>query len=147
MVPAARTRYGRRMQRYAFVAVVVLAGCAVPSTVPAARADLAAPADLATAARDLGAVCGNGVCEAGESGATCGSDCCDAATSCDATRGNAGAQFCRSMNGGPFAWITQADATALCAQPSDVGKTTWRCAARSGTCCTIPGGYVDGACP
>jgi hypothetical protein len=130
------------------VAAVLFAACAAPASSPGA-ADLAiaaAPADLATS--DLApAVCGNGDCEPGEDGATCGSDCCDAATSCDATRGNAGAYFCRSMNGGPFAWYTQADATALCSDASQIGHTTWACAERAGTCCSIPGGFVDGPCP
>ena len=133
------------------VLLLVLAGCAAPSSSPAGGADLAR---LDAGASDLGgagdlapSVCGNGDCEPGENGAGCGSDCCDAATSCDATRGNGGAFFCRSMNGGPFAWYTQADATALCSDASQIGKTTWACAARSGTCCSVPGGYVDGACP
>ena len=131
------------------VLALVLAACASPT---AARLDdlsppdAAAPADLAAA--DLApSVCGNGDCEPGESGASCGADCCDADTSCDATRGNGGAFFCRSMNGGPFAWYTQADATGLCSDAAQIGVTTWACAARSGTCCSVPGGYVDGACP
>jgi hypothetical protein len=128
-------------------AALLLCACAAPSSSPRA-ADLAlaaAPADLATA--DLvAAVCGNGDCEPGESGASCGSDCCDAITSCDATRGNGGAYFCRSMNGGPFAWYTQADATALCSDAAQIGHTTWACAQRSGTCCSVPGGFVDGPC-
>ncbi|MGZ3406684.1 MAG: hypothetical protein ACXVDD_03555 [Polyangia bacterium] len=130
--------------------LLVLAGCAAPSTSPGGAADLAtvdaAAADLAGG--DLGqSVCGNGNCEPGEDGAGCGSDCCDAMTACDATRGNGGAFFCRSMNGGPFAWYTQADTTALCSDASQIGKTTFACAATSGTCCSLPGGYVDGACP
>jgi hypothetical protein len=129
------------------VCALALFGCAAPSSVPEAPPDLAV-VDLAAPPPDLfAAVCGNGACEAGEDGASCGSDCCDAATSCEATRGNAGAEFCRSMNGGPFSWITQAEATALCVDASQIGKTTWACAARSGTCCSLPGGYVDGPCP
>ncbi|HEX6838491.1 MAG TPA: hypothetical protein VF334_18065, partial [Polyangia bacterium] len=117
------------------------AGCAAPASSPngvdLAAVD-AAPADL-TSVSDLGGpVCGNGDCEPGESGAGCGSDCCDAMTSCDASRGNGGAFFCRSMNGGPFAWYTQADTTALCSDPSQVGVTTWACAQRSGYCCSLP---------
>jgi len=131
------------------VAAALLAGCAAPASSPRA-ADLAvaaAPADLATSDLLPATVCGNGDCEPGEDGASCGSDCCDAATSCDATRGNAGAYFCRSMNGGPFGWYTQADATALCSDAAQIGHTTWACAARAGTCCSIPGGFVDGPCP
>jgi hypothetical protein len=132
------------------VALVFVAACAAPSSSPAdAAADLALPAgaaDLATS--DLAAgVCGNGDCEPGENGVSCGSDCCDAMTSCDASRGNGGAFFCRSMNGGPFAWYTQADTLALCDDSSQVGTTTFACAQRSGTCCSVPGGYVDGPCP
>jgi len=127
------------------------AACARPASSPAPAADLgsvdAAPADLATAFELAAAVCGNGDCEAGEDGGTCGSDCCDAMTSCDASRGHGGAYFCRSMNGGPFQWYTQADATALCSDASQIGQTTWACAQRSGYCCSIPGGYVDGPCP
>ena len=130
------------------VAAVLFTACAAPASSPRA-ADLAmaaprtdlAPSDLAPS------VCGNGDCEPGENGATCGSDCCDAQTSCDATRGNGGAYFCRSMNGGPFAWYTQSDATAFCSDPSQIGHTTWACAQRAGTCCSVPGGFVDGPCP
>ena len=68
-------------------------------------------------------------------------------TSCDASRGNGGAFFCRSMNGGPFAWYTQADASALCADASQIGKTTLGLRAALGHCCSVPGGYVDGPCP
>jgi hypothetical protein len=149
-------RYRCRVRAAAVaVGLVLLGACASPAASSGAGdvADLAglaardaAPGDLATA--DLSpSVCGNGDCEPGESGAACASDCCDAATACDATRGNGGAFFCRSMNGGAFAWYTQADATDLCSQPSQLGVTTWACAARSGTCCSLPGGYVDGACP
>lgn len=95
----------------------------------------------------VAAVCGNGDCEPGENGASCGSDCCDAMTSCDATRGNGGAYFCRSMNGGAYGWYTQSDTLALCSQASQIGQTTWACATRSGYCCSLPGGYVDGPCP
>lgn len=109
----------------------------------AASADLSSVSDLAGAV----AVCGNGDCEPGENGATCGTDCCDAMTSCDASRGHGGAFFCRSMNGGPFAWYTQSDTLALCDDASQIGVTTWACAQRSGLCCSIPGGYVDGPCP
>jgi hypothetical protein len=133
------------------VAAVLLAACAAPASSPRAAdlATAAATADLATpATSDLApAVCGNGDCEPGENGASCGSDCCDAATSCDQSRGNGGAYFCRSMNGGPFAWYTQADATALCSDASQIAHTTWACAQRSGYCCSIPGGFVDGPCP
>ena len=88
-------------------------------------------------------------CASPSSTRSCGDapDCCDATTSCDLTRANDGTHYCRSMNGGPFAWYTQADTTALCADAAQVGRTTWACAARSGTCCSVPGGYVDGACP
>ena len=51
------------------------------------------------------------------------------------------------MNGGPFAWYTQSDTLSLCADASQIGKTTFACAQRSGTCCSVPGGYVDGPCP
>jgi hypothetical protein len=132
------------------VLAIVVTGCAAPSSSPAGVADLAAvdasSADLAGGDL-LPSVCGNGDCEPGENGSDCASDCCDSMTSCDATRGNGGAFFCRSMNGGPFGWYTQADATALCSDASQIGKTTFACAARSGTCCSVPGGYVDGACP
>jgi hypothetical protein len=74
-------------------------------------------------------------------------DCCDATTSCDATRGSDGIHYCRSMNGGPFTWYTQADATALCSDAAQIGRTRWACAQRSGYCCSVPGGFVDGACP
>jgi hypothetical protein len=131
------------------VVALLLAACATPSSTPGGARDLAlaaAPADLAGS--DLSpSVCGNGDCEPGENGADCGSDCCDAMTACDATRGNGGAFFCRSMNGGPYDWYTQADTIALCSDASQIGKTTFACAARSGTCCSLPGGYVDGACP
>ncbi len=137
--------------RAAVAVLLFAAACAAPASSPGA-ADLAAtdggPADL-TSVSDLGAaaVCGNGDCEPGENGASCGSDCCDAMTSCDASRGNGGAFFCRSMNGGPFAWYTQADTTALCSDPSQIGVTTWACAQRAGYCCSVPGGFVDGPCP
>ncbi|HEX8953268.1 MAG TPA: hypothetical protein VF945_15545 [Polyangia bacterium] len=140
--------------RAAVAVLLFAAACATPASSPRAG-DLAAPdaaaaADLATsdlAGAAAPAVCGNGDCEPGESGASCGSDCCDAMTSCDASRGNGGAFFCRSMNGGPFAWYTQADTTALCASASQIGKTTWACAQRAGYCCSVPGGFVDGPCP
>jgi hypothetical protein len=129
------------------VLALVIAGCAAPSSSPAGASDLATTdagaVDLAAAL----SVCGNGDCEPGENGADCGSDCCDAMTPCDATRGNGGAFFCRSMNGGAYGWYTQADATALCSDAAQIGKTTYACAAQSGTCCSVPGGYVDGACP
>jgi hypothetical protein len=136
--------------RAAVVVLLLAAACAAPSSSsPSGGSDLAildaANPDLATA--DLaGAVCGNGDCEPGENGANCGSDCCDAATSCDATRGNGGAFFCRSIDGGAYAWYTQNDTLALCDDASQIGVTTWACATRSGYCCTIPGGYVDGPC-
>lgn len=133
----------------AVAACALVAACAAPASSPG-TSDLAqhdaAPADLGGV--DLApSVCGNGDCEPGENGASCGSDCCDAMTSCDASRGNGGAFFCRSMNGGPFAWYTQADTTALCSDPSQIGKTTWACAQRAGYCCSVPGGFVDGPCP
>ena len=132
------------------VLALVLGGCAAPSSSPIGAADLAvvdaAGADLAGGER-LPSVCGNGDCEAGEDGADCASDCCDTTTSCDASRGNGGAFFCRSMNGGPYDWYTEADTIALCSDASQIGVTTFACAARSGTCCSVPGGYVDGACP
>jgi hypothetical protein len=138
--------------RLAAAALGFLVGCAAPSGAP----DLTPVSDLAVAgAPDLtpvsdlasAVVCGNGDCESGESGATCGSDCCDAMTSCDASRGNGGAFFCRSMNGGPFAWYTQTDTLALCMDAAQIGQTAWACAQRSGYCCSVPGGYVDGPCP
>jgi hypothetical protein len=136
--------------RAAAAAFVLVAACAAPASLPAGGADLApadaATADLATSDLSVG-VCGNGDCEPGENGANCASDCCDAMTSCDATRGNDGAYFCRSMNGGAFAWYTQNDTLALCDDASQVGVTTWACAAHAGYCCSIPGGYVDGPCP
>ncbi len=138
--------------RAAAAAFVLIAACAAPSSsAPSdAGADLAladaAIADLAASDLD-GVVCGNGDCEPAENGANCGSDCCDATTSCDVSRGNGGAFFCRSMNGGAFAWYTQNDTEALCDDASQVGVTTWACAARAGYCCSIPGGYVDGPCP
>jgi hypothetical protein len=129
------------------VAVLLfVGGCAVPA--PSQSSDMAMVAADLTLVSDLApAVCGNGNCEPGENGASCGADCCDAMTSCDATRGNGGAFFCRSMNGGAFAWYTQSDTLALCDDPSQLGKTTFACAQRSGTCCSLPGGYVDGSCP
>jgi len=142
------------MRAVAVASLLAVAACAAPSASPSAggAGDLAltdaGAADLATA--DLGAgaaVCGNGDCEPGENGAACASDCCDAMTACDATRGNGGAFFCRSMNGGPFAWYTQNDTLALCDEAAEVGVTTWACAARAGHCCSLPGGYVDGPCP
>jgi hypothetical protein len=154
-----------RAAAFTFVLALVLAlvlggACATPASsagaadlgIVDAGADLTPMSDLVSAdltpMSDLpAAVCGNGDCEPGENGASCGSDCCDAATSCDATRGNGGAFFCRSMNGGPFAWYTQADTTAFCSDASQIGHTTWACAARAGTCCSLPGGFVDGPCP
>jgi hypothetical protein len=138
-----RYRFAMRL----VAAILVAAGCAVPA--PSQPSDLAivTAADLTVVSDLAPAVCGNGNCEPGEDGARCGSDCCDAMTSCDATRGNGGAFFCRSMNGGPFEWYTQADTIALCSDASQIGKTTFACAARSGTCCSLPGGYVDGTCP
>jgi hypothetical protein len=127
-------------------ALLLAAGCAVPA--PSQSADMAmATVDLTLVSDLPPAICGNGDCEPGENGAGCGSDCCDAMTSCDATRGNGGAFFCRSMNGGPFAWYTQSDTLALCDDASQIGKTTFVCAQRSGSCCSVPGGYVDGPCP
>jgi hypothetical protein len=136
--------------RAATVALVFVAACAAPSSSSSsdAAADLALPAASDLATSDLaGVVCGNGDCEPGENGASCGSDCCDAMTSCDASRGNGGAFFCRSMNGGAFAWYSQNDTEALCDDVSQIGVTAWACAARSGHCCSLPGGYVDGPCP
>jgi len=137
--------------RAAAVGFVLVAACAAPasSSAPDGGADLApvAARDLATADDLAGVVCGNGDCEPGEDGASCGSDCCDAMTDCDATRGNGGAFFCRSMNGGPFGWYTQNDTLALCDDASEIGVTTWACATHAGYCCSIPGGYVDGPCP
>ena len=85
------------MRTVAVAWLLVAAACAAPASSPPGAA-----------------VCGNGDCEPGENGSVCGSDCCDAATSCDATRGNGGAWFCRSMNGGAYAWVTQNDTVALC---------------------------------
>jgi len=137
------------MRRLAAV-LLFLVGCAAPAS-SSAPSDLgavdAAPIDLTSVSDVASAICGNGDCEPGENGAGCGSDCCDAMTSCDATRGNGGAFFCRSMNGGPFAWYTQSDTLALCDDASQIGKTTFACAQRSGSCCSVPGGYVDGPCP
>jgi hypothetical protein len=136
--------------RAAVLLLLVVAACATPSSSPAGGAADLATSDAGTVdlAGDLGAViCGNGDCEPGESGATCGSDCCDADTSCDASRGSGGAFFCRSMNGGAFAWYTQNDTLALCDDAAEIGVTRWACAARAGFCCTLPGGYVDGPCP
>ena len=130
------------------VAAALLTACAAPASSPRATdlAIAATPADLATS--DLApAVCGNDDCEPDENGANYGSDCCDAATSYDTTHDNDGAYFCHSMNDGPFAWYTQGDATALCSDASQIGHTTWACAARSGFCCSVPGGFVDGPCP
>ena len=114
----------------------LLGACAVASPGGAGPApDLAPPA-----------VCGNGVCEPGEDGAACGSDCCDAATACTQTRQDDGTHYCRSMNGGPYDWYTAADTTALCADPSQLGTTTYACGGEHGTCCALPGGYVAGGC-
>ena len=138
--------------RAAVVAMLLaVAACATPSSSSPALdggADLATPSSPDLARGDLAsAVCGNGDCEPGENGASCGSDCCDAMTSCDATRGNGGAYFCRSMNGGAWAWYTQDDTLALCDDAAQIGVTTWACATRAGSCCSLPGGYVDGPCP
>lgn len=133
--------------------------CAQPSRVGGLLPDLAgAGVDLGGvdpgAVPDLGtadlptvaSVCGNGVCEAGERGASCGADCCDATTACAQTFGDGGLRFCRSMNGGAWAWYTQADTTRLCQDPSQIGKTTYACGGASGSCCSLPGGYVAGPC-
>ena len=56
-----------------------------------------------------GAVCGNGVCEAGENGASCGQDCCDYYTACGTTQaGSGGTRWCRSFNYGAYQWVPQA---------------------------------------
>jgi hypothetical protein len=137
-----RYRFAMRL----VAALLFAAGCAVPA--PSEMSDMAMVAADLTLVSDLAsAVCGNGDCEPGENGGSCGSDCCDATTACDATRGNGGAFFCRSINGGPFAWYTQSDTLALCDDTAQIGNTTWACAQRSGTCCSVPGGYVDGPCP
>lgn len=137
-------------------AAALAGGCAAPSGGAAGDGpDVAAAADLG--APDLGAVdlgaadlppplCGNGLCEAGESGAVCPGDCCDAATPCNQTWHDDGAHYCRSMNGGPYAWTTAAATTALCSDPSQIGVTTYACGGEHGTCCSLPGGYVAGAC-
>ena len=99
---------------------------------------------LAVAALVLAAACASP-----SASPTCDGDanCCDANTSCDATRDDDGVHYCRSMNGGPFTWCTQADTTAMCDDASQIGHTTWACAQRSGYCCAVPGGFVDGPCP
>lgn len=132
-------------------AALLCAGCAAPSHVTddfpdlAGAVDLGAP-DLARAGDLPAAVCGDGVCAPGEDGTSCGRDCCDANTPCAQTYDDDGTHYCRSMNGGAFGWYTAAQTTALCMDPSQIGVTTYVCAAEHGTCCSVPGGYVAGPC-
>lgn len=123
--------------------------CAAPApTVAGARdmaaapRDLASPSDAATAA-----VCGDGACGPGETGASCGADCCDAMTSCAQTWSNDGVHYCRSMNGGAYDWYTADQTKAMCSDASQIGVATYACGGESGKCCSIPGGWVKGACP
>jgi hypothetical protein len=134
------------MQRFAFFAL--LAACATPApTSGGAR-------DLATAARDLGAsdaasgaLCGNGGCDPGETGASCGVDCCDASTACAQTYANDGMHYCRSMNGGAYDWYTSSQTLAMCSDATQLKVATYACGGESGTCCSLPGGWIKGACP
>lgn len=103
-----------------------------------------------------GAVCGNGLCEAGENGSSCGQDCCDQYTACGQTRQNGGQYYCRNMyhyeystgyaywHG--FTWMTAGDATLMCdeaweAQEGSVNQTQYQCGGYTGKCHGIPGGY------
>ena len=90
-------------------------------------------------------VCGNGICEPGESGSTCGQDCCDATTPCGQSRQNLGAAFCRSINSGAYQW-----AAALQCQSgvSPVASgTTSTCAGTTVTCCAGRTWITATSCP
>jgi hypothetical protein len=98
-------------------------------------------------------VCGDAACGGTENGSSCPSDCCDALTPCDATRGGDGSHYCRSMNGGPYDWITPEIATLLCDDPAEACGapfvSTYACAQTSGVCAqdgpTL--GWLEGSCP
>lgn len=91
-------------------------------------------------------VCGNGACEPGENGASCGQDCCDAQTPCSQTKQNQGQFYCRQINGGSYQWYTEAQGITFCDEPSEICVATFSCGGQSGTCKTIPGGWVFGPC-
>jgi hypothetical protein len=107
-----------------------------------ADADADGDADIALAPT----ACGNGDCEVGEDGTSCGQDCCDAATACDVTWQGSGVWYCRAMNGGDFWWWTVEDTIAMCDEDEEVGTGTYDCGGTSGTCCSLPGGWVEGNC-
>lgn len=91
------------------------------------------------------AVCGNGRCDAGETGASCGTDCCDSSSACGSTFGGFGELYCRSFDGGPYEWITAADALEdHCSTAAHVGGT-YACVGETGFCCS-PGVFAP-MCP
>ncbi|MBI4342299.1 MAG: hypothetical protein HY599_02905, partial [Candidatus Omnitrophica bacterium] len=70
----------------------------------------------------------NGVCEAGENSTNCSGDCCDASTPCGTTHtGASPTEWCRSMNGGPYAWITLAAGSTYCDSSSEICSSTSTC--------------------
>jgi hypothetical protein len=93
------------------------------------------------------AVCGNGSCETGENGTSCGQDCCDAFTPCAQSKQNLGVLFCRSIDSGPYQWLTESQGLTYCDETSEICKTTYACGGDNGVCAGIPGKYISGPCP
>lgn len=91
-------------------------------------------------------VCGDGTCSYPEDGNGCPSDCCDASTPCDQTKQNQGILYCRQINGQPYQWYTEAEGMTFCDEQSEICSSTFKCGGASGTCKTIPGGWVFGPC-
>ena len=91
-------------------------------------------------------MCGDGNCDWPEDGSTCPQDCCDANTPCAQTKQNQNVLYCRQINGGGYQWYTEAQGIALCDEPSEICVATFACGGQSGTCKTIPGGWVFGPC-
>jgi hypothetical protein len=91
-------------------------------------------------------VCGDGNCDWPEDGGTCPKDCCDAMTPCAQTKQDGGVLYCRQINGGAYQWYTEAQGITFCDEPSEICVATFSCGGQSGTCKTIPGGWVFGPC-
>lgn len=74
-------------------------------------------------------LCGNGICDPGETDVSCAQDCCGANTPCQSvTRALSNPpEYCRSMNGGAYAWITVAQANTYCDDPSESCVSTAAC--------------------
>ena len=102
------------------------------------------------------AVCGNGICEVGESGSTCGQDCCDQYTNRWTTKQNQGVYYCRNMyyydtqtgyaSWHGWQWVTQNETTQMCndwweAWEGSYYQTQYQCGGSTGKCHSITGGY------